>query len=73
MSPDRERLERRREVLIGAILYVEEQIKDMSRDSSDFLAWARNELVFVDTLLRQERLLDQVLILPRSRARAFAT
>lgn len=72
MSPDRQQLERRREVLVAAIFYVEEQIGDISRDSSDFLDWARNELAFVDILLQQEHLLDQVLSLPRTHARVLA-
>lgn len=52
-------LERRREVLAGAIRYVEEQEAELSRDSIDFLGWARHEVAFAEALLAQQRLLEQ--------------
>ena len=44
-----------------AISYIEDQHREPSRDTAKFLDWARQELVFVDALLRQQRLLDQFL------------
>jgi hypothetical protein len=59
MLPDRQRLEQRREVLKGAILYVEEQCRPLSRESEQFLEWARHDLVFAETLLQQKHLLEK--------------
>ena len=64
MLPSRIELERRRTLLMGAMLYVEEQCRDLSRDSADFVAWARHELTFVDTLLRHYELDDESVAWP---------
>jgi len=48
-------------MLTAAIAYVEDQQRELSRQSADFLDWAKQELAFVETLLRQQRLLDQFL------------
>ena len=48
-------------MLATAISYVEDQNQELSRQSADFLDWAKQELAFVETLLRQQRLLDQFL------------
>ena len=58
MLPSRIELERRLGVLKGAILYVEEQCRDLSRDSTDFLAWTRRELKFAETLLDHYDLIE---------------
>lgn len=57
---DRERLERRRLFLTTAISYVEDQRGARGRDTQDFLDWCRHELSFVEVLLQEEKLLDQV-------------
>ena len=48
-------------LLVAAIRYVEDQHVELSRESQDFLDWARGELAFADTLLQQQQLLDQLL------------
>lgn len=58
-------------MLTTAIVYVEDQQQELSRQSADFLDWARQELAFVDTLLRQQRLLDQLLNYRASHARVL--
>jgi hypothetical protein len=40
-------LEHRRALLERSILYVEDQRKDLSRETEQFLTWARDELAFV--------------------------
>ena len=72
MSPDRLRLQSRRELLMGAILYTEEQIQELSSESSGFLDWATRELAFVDALLRQDALLQEVANLRFSAGRGQA-
>ena len=52
-----------------AISYVEDQQREISRDTARFLDWARQELVFVDALLRQQQLLDQFLSFSASNSR----
>lgn len=52
-----------------AISYVEDQQREISRDTARFLDWARQELVFVDALLRQQQLLDQFLCFSASNSR----
>lgn len=54
-------LEHRRSMLISAIDYVDIHSQDLSRQTEDFLTWARDELKFVETLLGHQRLLEQVL------------
>ena len=58
-------------MLTTAIVYVEDQQQELSRQSADFLDWAKQELAFVDTLLRQQRLLDQLLSYRASHARVL--
>jgi hypothetical protein len=57
---DRERLERRRLFLKTAIAYVEDQRVQPGRATQDFLDWCRHELSFVEVLLQEEKLLNQV-------------
>ncbi len=59
MPTEAQWLKRRREMLAGAIRYVDEQDQELSRDSAEFLEWARHELVFADALLAQQRLREQ--------------
>ena len=54
-------LEYRRAMLISAIDYVDIHSQDLSRQTEDFLAWARDELKFAETLLGHQHLLEQVL------------
>ncbi len=69
MPQDRYRLERRRVLLMTAISYVEDQQRNISRDTAHFLDWARQELIFVDALLRQQQLLNQFLSYSASNSR----
>jgi hypothetical protein len=48
-------------MLATAVAYMENQHQELSRQSADFLDWAKQELAFVETLLRQQQLLDQFL------------
>ena len=64
MLPDRIELERRRNLLMGAMLYVEEQCRDLSRDSADFLEWVRHEMIFVEVLLRHYETSDDPIVWP---------
>lgn len=72
MPEDQHPLERRRESLAAAISYVENQQKTVSRSTADFLDWARNELMFVETVLRQQRLLDELLAYRHAPIRVLA-
>ena len=56
-------------MLMTTICYVQDQQQELSRQSADFLDWAKQELAFVETLLRQQRLLDQLLSYRASHAR----
>jgi hypothetical protein len=65
-------LEHRQATLLAAILYVEEQNQHLSRDTAAFLSWAKDELLFVETLLRQQRLRDQFLAFGHAPRRMLA-
>ena len=65
-------LERRREMLAGAILYVDEQEAELSRDSAEFIEWARHEMVFAESLLAQHRLLEQFQAFRRTQPQVLA-
>ena len=60
MPQDRDKLEQRRLRLVRAIASIEDQEAQISRQTREFLDWAKQELRFVETLLEQDELLVQL-------------